>query len=211
MRVINYLEPDAQLKRQLHSMRFQQAAVTDQTQTGGGTSEQTGVGTTGTNYTQQAATGTTGQQATANVYNPQSAALQTSLPQQLQAFLQTGNLPGNFAAPSQVTQAYNTNFQSQIAPQLAAQYGAGSPQIAGQQALGLQQLLSNLYQTQSNNLNNVLGTGTNLAYSTTGQLANQLSNQLNTQAGAQTQNTANTQNTTDFQTLNNNTQATSPY
>jgi hypothetical protein len=127
-------------------------------------------------------------QQQANTYGAGQQALQQQLPSVLSSFLQTGNLPGTFAAPQQVLNAYNSNFQQSVAPGLAAQYGAGSPEIGSQNTLGLQQLLSNLYQTQSGNLNNVLNTGANIGFTPIGQTG--------------TGNTSNTANTTQNQTQN---------
>jgi hypothetical protein len=144
----------------------------------------------------QSTTGTLGQQQQ-NQYGAGQQALQQQLPGTLSNFLQTGNLPGTFAAPPQVLSAYQSNFNQMVAPQLAAQYGAGSPVLGSQETMGLQQLLSNLYQTQSNNFNNDLNTGANIAFNAIGSNANT----QQAQQQAQTQNT-NTTGNQNWQQLN---------
>ena len=123
-----------------------------------------------------------------NLYGAGQQNLQQQLPNLLSSFLQTGNLPGSFGAPSSVINAYNQNFQQSVAPGLAAQYGAGSPQIGSQQSLGLQQLLSNLYQTQSGNFNNLLNTGSQIGFTPIGQTGSGQQVQSGNLAQQQTQN-----------------------
>lgn len=127
-----------------------------------------GFGNQNTNTSTGQVTGGNTAQNTANQYTAGSQALQGSLPGQINNFLQTGNLPGSFAAPSSVLNAWNQNYQEFIAPQLAATYGSGSNVLPLQQSLGLSNLLSNLYQTQSGNLNNVLNTGLTAAFNPIG-------------------------------------------
>lgn len=118
-----------------------------------------------TQLTQQNAA-TNGQQM--NVYGDAQKQLQNNLPGVLSSFLQSGNLPGSFGVPQQVVDAYQQNFDRFIAPKLATQYGAGSPTMGSQNTLGLQQLLANLYQTQSGNFNNVLNTASGVAFNPLG-------------------------------------------
>ena len=91
-----------------------------------------------------------GASTSANVYSPTQQALQSQTGQSLLNFLSSGTVPGNLTAPPSVLQAYSTDFQNYVEPSIAAQYGAGSPQIGGQEALGLQNLMANLYQTGVN-------------------------------------------------------------
>ena len=96
--------------------------------------------------------GTTNQQ---NQFSGGQLNLQNLLPSLYSSFLQ-GNIPSSFTSPSAPFAAYNSNFQNYVAPGLAAQYGAGSPQIGAQQAMGNQQLAGNLYQQGVSNYGNAL-------------------------------------------------------
>lgn len=85
-------------------------------------------------------------------------------------------IPSYMTAPPQVFQAYNDAFQKYVQPGIAAQYGAGSPQIGAQQSFGNEQLAANLYQQGVNNWlagNAQLG---NLAYQAVGQNQQQAMN-----------------------------------
>jgi len=111
--------------------------------------------------------GTTGQTTGGNTgtyqqYTPGQQALQGNLGSLYQNIL-AGQIPSSFTNPQAAINAYNTNFQQSVAPQLAAQYGAGSPQIGSQNALGLAQLQGNLYNTGVQNYLGALGQGTNYA------------------------------------------------
>ena len=44
-------------------------------------------------------------------------------------------------------QAYNDAFNKYVAPGIASQYGAGSPQLGAQQSFGNEQLAAQLYQS----------------------------------------------------------------
>jgi hypothetical protein len=104
----------------------------------------------------------TGAQQQLNAYTPGQQGLQGNLGGLYQSLL-SGNIPNSFTNPAAATNAYNTNFQTQVAPQMAAQFGAGSPAIASQQALGLAQLQGNLYNTGVQNYMGALGQGSNYA------------------------------------------------
>jgi hypothetical protein len=106
--------------------------------------------------------GQAGTGSTSNVYTPGQQGLQGNLGNLWQSFL-SGNIPGSFTNPQAATNAYQSNFQSQVAPGLAAQYGAGSPVIGSQNALGLAQLQGQLYNTGVNNFLGAMGGGTNYA------------------------------------------------
>jgi len=119
---------------------------------------------TGTQAQQQA-----GSQAgqTTNQYNPAQQGLQGSLGGFYNQLLQ-GSIPSAFTNPAAATSAYNTNFQSAVAPGIAAQFGGGSNQMASQQALGLSNLQGQLYNTGVSNFLNALGGGSNYAFNPTG-------------------------------------------
>ena len=141
------------------------SATETQTQAQSGTQSQT---TTGSQQT-------SGTGAAQNTYTPAQQQLQQEAANAATQFLQTGNLPGTFADPPSVINAYMENFNQNIAPELAAQYGAGSPEIGSQMAIGLEQLQAQLYQTQSSNFNNALNTIGNQAYTPVGQTQQQAS------------------------------------
>jgi hypothetical protein len=105
---------------------------------------------------------------TANVYQPWQSGLQEQAGQAAGNFLQSGNLPGSFAMPPQVAEAYASNFNRFVAPGIAAQGGAGSPAIASQMALGLEQLTADMYRTQSGNFGNALGQAQSLGFTPVG-------------------------------------------
>jgi outer membrane protein TolC len=63
----------------------------------------------------------------------------------------------SFTDPSALLAQYQQQFNNTVAPGLAAQYGAGSPQIASQQNQGLVNLLGNQYNQGISNYLNTLG------------------------------------------------------
>jgi len=130
--------------------------------------------------TAQQQAGTTGQQQQ-NTYTPGQTGLQGNLGNLYQQLLQ-GQIPSSFTNPAAATQAYQNNFNSQVAPGIAAQNGAGSPAIASQQALGLSQLQGQLYNQGVQNYTNALGQGAQYALSPTGVNSNQQTNQTSQQA-----------------------------
>ena len=101
-----------------------------------------------------------GSSATANTYGAGQTALQNQLGGLYSSYL-NGQIPSSFTNPQPAINAYNTNFQTSVAPGLAAQYGAGSPVIGSQNALGLAQLQGNLYNTGVQNYTNALTAGSN--------------------------------------------------
>lgn len=133
------------------------------TTSSGATNSTTVANTTGSGSSQAAA---------ANTYSPQQQAAQNAALQAGTNYLQTGNLPGTFGAPPQVTQAYVDNWKQNVAPQLAAQYGAGSPALGSSLALGLEQLQAQVYQNQSANFSGALGQVSNAAFNALGQTQN---------------------------------------
>lgn len=130
----------------------------------------------------------------ANTYNASQLAAQGQLGGQYSQYLQNG-IPQSFAAPQAEINAYNQQFQNLIAPGIAAQQGGGSAGIGQEGALGLSQLMGNLYATQSQNYLTGLGQLQNMAYTPTG----------NTYSGQQT-GTSNTTGTYGSATSSNGTQ-----
>lgn len=149
-----------------------QGSMSNGTSTQNGTINTTSAGAT--NSTTIA--NTTGQGQTQgtqnNTYQPWQSGLQQQVGQAAGNFLQTGNLPGTFGTPQVVTDAYISNWKQNVAPMLAAQYGAGSPALGSSLALGLQQLQAQVYQNQSNNFSNALSSAGNTAFTATGNTSN---------------------------------------
>lgn len=90
-----------------------------------------------------------------NLYNQGQQALQGQLPG-VYSNLISGGLQ-SFTDPTALMNQYNQQFQNTVAPGLAAQYGAGSPQIAAQQNQGMVNLLGNQYNQGISNYLNTLG------------------------------------------------------
>jgi hypothetical protein len=137
---------------------------------------QTGVTNTGQSSTGGVTTGGTGTTQQSNVYQPWQQQLAQTAGNSASDYSQTGNLPGNFGAPPQVAQAYIDNWKQNTAPQLAVEYGAGSPQLGRSLMQGLEGLTSQTYQNQTQNYNNTLGQATTLAQTPTGQTSSQAGN-----------------------------------
>jgi hypothetical protein len=145
--------------------------VTDSTNTQ--TQTQASLSAGQTNSTTGANTQGTGNVATANTYAPWQQALQQQAGGAVGSFIQSGNLPGTFGAPQQVFDAYSANYDRFVAPQIAAQGGAGAPAIASNKALGLQQLAGQVYQNQASNFSAGIGQAGNLGFSALGNSSNQ--------------------------------------
>jgi hypothetical protein len=134
----------------------------------------------------------TGTTNVAGQYNPAQTALQGQLPSLYQSVL-AGNIPQTFTAPQAAIDAYQQQFDAWKAPQLAASGGAGSPMMAANQAMGLSNLMGNLYQSGVGNYNNTLGQAGNLAFqqtgtnqTTAGTQNNAMNNQMNQQFNTDT-------------------------
>lgn len=108
------------------------------------------------------------QGAQANVYNPEQDQLQQLAAKQAAQYLQTGVAPGVDASLAAQSAAFKQNFNQMVAPQMAAQYGAGSPAIASAEAQGLVNLTSDVYKNQGSQFNSALGTAAGMAYTPTG-------------------------------------------
>lgn len=132
---------------------------------------------------------------TANTYNQNQTANQNQLPT-IYDSLMKGNIPNSFTAPQSVIDNYKTQFQSMQAPALALQGGAGTPMIAGQQAMGMSNLLSNLYQQGTGNyMNAIAGADANAYQATGGQQQNQ-GTQASNASSASNNSTADNTNST---------------
>jgi hypothetical protein len=127
-----------------------------------------GITTTGYGQSSSANTNSSGTSAQQNAYTPGQQSTQATLPglySQLLSQLQgsaAGNTPSNFTNNPELVGAYENAYNKNVAPQEAFQGGAGSPAIASNNALGLQQLLANQYNTgiqQSQNANSLLAGG----------------------------------------------------
>lgn len=129
-------------------------------------------------------TGTnTGQSTQLNQYSAAQQALQSQLAGQYGGFLsgQT-QVPAYMTAPPQVFDAWNEQFNKEVAPGLAAQFGGNSPQIHAQRAYGNRQLAAQLYQGGITNWLNGLGAANNFALTPQGSNLNSTaSNALNNQ------------------------------
>lgn len=102
----------------------------------------TSQGTSSANTTDQASQA--GQQS--STFAPWQQQLQQLLPGMLSSFVQGGQVPTSLTAPPQEFAAANQQFTQNVAPGLVAQYGAGSPQLAQQQAYMNQNLAAQTYQ-----------------------------------------------------------------
>jgi hypothetical protein len=99
------------------------------------------------------------------------------LPSMLAASLSGQQIPSWMTAPPEAFKAYNDAFNQYVAPNIAAQFGAGSPQIGRQQMMGNEQLAANLYQNGVTNWLAYLGNAENFAMTPVGQSTNNQFNQ----------------------------------
>jgi hypothetical protein len=105
----------------------------------------------------------TGNSAQQNTYTPGQQQVQGQLGAGYGNLLNStqsaagGAIPSAFTNNPNLVGAYNTSYNQTVAPQEAFQGGAGSPAIASNQALGLQQLLANQYNTGIGQYQNALG------------------------------------------------------
>lgn len=124
-----------------------------------------------------------------NMYNPAQQGLQGSLGGFYNQLLQ-GNIPQQFTNPQAPLQAFSANFDNQVMPGLAAQYGPGSSFANSAKAQGLQQLQGQLYNTGVGNFMNALGGAGNYAFNPIGGTTSGTQAGQNAMAG-QTVNTIN--------------------
>lgn len=107
--------------------------------------------------------GVQGQSGTqANTYTPGQQGVQGQLGPLWQSFLQ-GNIPSSFTTPQAPMNAFVSNYNQNVAPGIAAQYGAGSPVNASNEALQMQQMQGNLYNTGVSNYLSGMAGGSNYA------------------------------------------------
>jgi hypothetical protein len=156
-----------------------------------------------TTNTQQGMTGSStaannGTGTSTNNYLPWQQALGAQAGQQSSDFLTTGQLPGTFGAPPQVTQAFTQAWQNGVEPQLSAQYGQGSPALGASLAHGLEQLDAQVYQNQSGDFANAIGAEGRLALNPVGVTSSTTNN--STATNSQNQNLHSVQNS-DWQSL----------
>lgn len=147
----------------------------------------------GSNTSQNAQGSSTGtansQVSNQNQYSADQQALQSQLAGQYGGLISgQSQIPAYFTAPQQVFDAFNTNFTKNVEPGIAAQFGAGSPQIGAQRSFGNQQLAAQLYQGGISNYLNSLGAANNFAMTPQGTIgssntANQGSNQYENDQG----------------------------
>lgn len=89
-----------------------------------------------------------GSQDQDNVYHPWQTNLQQTAGDAAGNYVTSGAPPpGVTGAPQQLNQAYTDNYNEFVAPQIAASGGPGSPALASNLALGLEQLNANVYGT----------------------------------------------------------------
>lgn len=115
-----------------------------------------------------------------NQYTDAQRALQSQLGTQIGGLISgTQQIPQNWmTAPQAAFDNLNNQLNNQVNPMLAAQYGAGSPQIGAQDRLAQTDLAARLYPMQMGFYQNLLGQAGQLAYNPIG--AN-TQNQTNTQ------------------------------
>jgi hypothetical protein len=154
-------------------------------QTGGQTMNTTGTATT----TQSSNANQQGSQT--NTYLPWQQQLQGQVGQAQENML-SGNVPTSFTNPQATTQAYMDNFNQYVAPELAAQYGAGSPAIGATLSSGLTNLAATNYEQGISNYGNAINSAAGTALTPTGQTS------AGTQATQGTGTTTSTQEMTDL-------------
>jgi hypothetical protein len=157
--------------------------VTNQqtTETGG----QNVTGVSNANTTQQ--TSGTGQTNQQNTYLPWQQQIQGQVGQ-AEGNLLSGNVPTSFTNPQAATQAYMNNFNQYVAPELASQYGAGSPAIGASLNSGLTSLAAQTYEQGITNYGNAVSGAANTALTATGQTGTQAQQQQGTSQTTQEQN-----------------------
>jgi hypothetical protein len=126
--------------------------------------------TSGNSLTQ---TGSSGTSQTAglnqNQYTPAQQALQGQDTSQISGLLNGSSSPAaSLGFDPSVWQSMVTNFNENVAPQLAAQYGAGSPVIGGQLSNLLLNATSQSSQQAWNNQQNLLGDAQSNAFTPVG-------------------------------------------
>jgi hypothetical protein len=174
------------------SVKFQNAASAGYLGQGysnsGQTTQQGGQNVTAVSNanTSQSSSGT-GQTNQQNTYLPWQQQLQSQVAG-AEGNLLAGNVPTSFTNPQAATQAYMNNFNQYVAPELASQYGAGSPAIGASLNSGLTNLAATEYQQGLQNYSNVLGGAQSAALTPTGQSGTQAQQQQGTSQTTQEEN-----------------------
>lgn len=139
----------------------------------GGTPPLYGMQNVNLQYGQQAGEGASAnQQSALSTFSPQQQALQNQLLGNMTGMLSgSSQVPAYMTAPPEVFAAYNEAFNKYVKPGIAAQYGAGSPQIGGQQSYGNRQLAAQLYQSGLSNWQGLMNQAGSLAFNPIGQTA----------------------------------------
>lgn len=106
-----------------------------------------------------------------NEYTGGQSALEGQLPMMYSKLLQ-GQVPTSFTSPQVAFDNFDQSFENTEAPQLAAQFGAGSPQLASQLALGNQNMAAQMYQQGLNNYEGALSGGSSNALTAVGSSGN---------------------------------------
>jgi hypothetical protein len=127
------------------------------------------INTTGVSNTNQSSSGN---QQQANTYLPWQQQMQGQVAG-AQSNLLAGNVPTSLTNPQASTQAYMQNFNQYVAPELAAQYGAGSPAIGASLSSGLTNLAAQNYQAGVSNYQNAINSAQTGALTPTGQTGQQ--------------------------------------
>lgn len=156
--------------------------VTNQSTTQTGGQNVTGVSNANTNQ-QSTGTGQTNQQ---NTYLPWQQQVQGEVGQAENNLL-SGNVPTSFTNPQAATQAYMNNFNEYVAPELASEYGAGSPAIGASLNSGLTNLAAQTYQQGFANYGNAISGAANTGLTATGQTGQQQQQQSGTAQTTQEQ------------------------
>jgi hypothetical protein len=129
----------------------------------------------------------TGQSQQSNTYLPWQQQLQGQLGQ-AEGNLLSGNVPSSYTNPQAATSAYMNNFNQYVAPELAAQYGAGSPAIGASLNSGLTNLAAQTYQQGFSNYGNAVSAAATPALTAVGATGNQSQQQSGTSDTTQTEN-----------------------
>lgn len=128
----------------------------------------------------------TGTQDQMNQYTAGQQGLQATLPATLQGVLNgSSQVPSTFTAPQVAFDAYNHNFNNNLAPKYAATYGSGGPEALSAQSLGDEQLAAQLYQTGQGNYLDYLNSANSLAFTPVGTQQANAQNQNWQQQGSQ--------------------------
>ncbi len=157
-------------------MAFTQTTTTDPTialQTSASTGNQTGTVNNQQGVQAQQTGNTSGNQNQSNVYTPAQQGLQGQAIGAAGNYLSTGAPPpGVTGADQALVNAYTSQYNQQVAPQIAAAQGPGSAQIGSQLALGLEQLDAGVYGTNLSAYENAMAQAGTLGFTPTGTTAN---------------------------------------